>query len=326
MRFVLLAGSPARRGYTLPVLDFTPDPIAFRLGPLEVHWYGIAYAVGLAAVYFLLVRLAERRGRNPELVGSGMFVVAIAALIGGRLYHVIDQWQLYANNPLAIVLPPYSGLGVYGGIITGALAAYLYIRRRHESFWDWADIVAPGLFLMQAIGRWGNYFNQELYGPPTNLPWGIPIDCAHRIVEYPCTQLPVETTRFQPLFLYESISGVLGALVLIYLGGRLTSWRRSGDLLFVFFIWYGAVRFAVETLRLNNWTFFGVPTAQLVSLAFIVIGIIGLIVRHRTARPVAEEQRDAATVAAEVEAAGSEPKVPIADAPGSARDPSASTG
>ena len=263
------------------MFDLTPDPIAFRLGPLDIHWYGIAYAVGLAAVYILVTRLAERRGLQAELVGNGMLLVAAAALAGGRLYHVIDQWQLYASDPLKIVLPPYSGLGVYGGIITGTLAAFLYIRRHRQNFWVWADVVAPGLFLMQAIGRWGNFFNQELYGPPTNLPWGIPIDCAHRIDAYPCTTFPLETTRFQPLFLYESLSGVIGMLVLIYVGERAFRWLRSGDLLFLFFIWYGVVRFSLETLRLNNWTFFGIPTAQLVSFAFIVVGVTGLIVRRR---------------------------------------------
>jgi phosphatidylglycerol:prolipoprotein diacylglycerol transferase len=263
------------------MFNFTPDPIAFRLGPLDIHWYGIAYAVGLAAVYFLLTRLAERRGLNAELVGNGMLIVAAAALAGGRLYHVIDQWQLYANDPLKIILPPYSGLGVYGGIVTGTIAAYLYIRRHDENFWAWADVVAPGLFLMQAIGRWGNFFNQELYGPPTTLPWGIPIDCAHRIDAYVCSAFPLTTTRFHPLFLYESLSGIIGMLVLVYLGSRAFRWRRPGDLLFLFFIWYGIVRLALETLRLNNWTFFGVPTAQLVSIAFIVVGVMGLIARRR---------------------------------------------
>jgi phosphatidylglycerol:prolipoprotein diacylglycerol transferase len=271
------------------VFDFTPDPIAIRIGPLEVNWYGVAYAVGLAAVYFLLTRLAARRGRDPELVANGMLVVALAALIGGRLYHVIDQWQLYRDNPLAIVLPPYSGLGVYGGIATGTIAGWLYVRRKREPFWEWADIVAPGLFLMQAIGRWGNFFNQELYGPPTNLPWGIAIQCKNRIEAYACPagSDPNATLgqHFHPLFLYESLAGLLGMLFLLYLGSRQRQRVRPGDLLFVFFIWYGVVRFALETLRSGNWTFFGIPTAQLVSLAFIAVGIVGLIVRHRSRRP-----------------------------------------
>ncbi len=157
------------------MLDFTPNPIAFQLGPLSIGWYGIGYAVGLAVVYLVLVRLARRAGEDPDLLGNGIIIVAIAALIGGRAYHVIDQWDaLYKNDPIKVFLPPYSGLGVYGGIITGTIAAFLYCRYKRAPFLRWADIVAPGLFVMQAIARWGNFFNQELYGPPTNAAVGHP--------------------------------------------------------------------------------------------------------------------------------------------------------
>jgi phosphatidylglycerol:prolipoprotein diacylglycerol transferase len=267
------------------MFDLTPDPIAFSIGPIDVFWYGIAYAAGLVAVYALLTRLAVRAGRSPELVGNGMIIVAIAALIGGRLYHVIDQWQLYRDNLPAIVLPPYSGLGVYGGLATGLVAVVLYTRYLKEPFWAWADIVAPGLFLMQAIGRWGNFFNQELYGPPTTLPWGIPIDCAHRVAPYLCQTLPFETTRFHPLFLYESLSGLVGMLALLFVGSRLRGWLRPGDLVLVFFIWYGIVRFALETLRVNNWTFQGIPTAMLVAGASVLVALAVLAYRHRPGRP-----------------------------------------
>jgi phosphatidylglycerol:prolipoprotein diacylglycerol transferase len=268
------------------MFDVPPDPIAFSLGPLNIGWYGLCYAIGLAAAYLLLVWLARRAGEDPDIVGNGIIIVAVAALIGGRLYHVIDQWQLYKDDPIKIVLPPYSGLGVYGGIITGTIAAWWYARRRGVSFPRWADIIAPALFVMQAIGRWGNYFNQELYGPPTTLPWGIPIDCAHRLQDiYPCSALPEATTRFHPMFLYESISGVLGAIFLIWLGYRFRSRLRPGDLLLVFFIWYGTTRFVLENLRVDNWTFFGIPTAQIISLGAILIGVGGLIYRHRRGHP-----------------------------------------
>ncbi len=274
------------------MFDLTPDPVAFRLGPIPVLWYGIAYAVGLAASYLVITRLARRAGRNPELVGNGILVIAIAALIGGRLYHVIDQWPRYQNDLPAIVLPPYSGLGVYGGILTGTLAAAVYVRWVREPFWTWADIVAPALFVMQAVGRWGNFFNQELYGPPTALPWGIPIDCAHRLEQYACGAFPEATTRFHPLFLYESLSGLLGAAFLAWLFLRRRDRFAPGSLLFLFFIWYGAVRFALETLRENNWIAFGVPTAQIVSVGFILAGVIGLLIRNSGPagrRPVSDD-------------------------------------
>jgi phosphatidylglycerol:prolipoprotein diacylglycerol transferase len=134
------------------------------------------------------------------------------------------------------------------------------------------------------VARWGNFFNQELYGPPTTLPWGIPIDCTHRIAAYACTEFP-ETTRFHPLFLYESLSGVLGAVVLIWLGFRLRDRLRPGDLILLFFTWYGVVRFGLEFLRQENWTFQGIPTAQIVSLLFIVPSLAILVWRHRPGHP-----------------------------------------
>jgi phosphatidylglycerol:prolipoprotein diacylglycerol transferase len=263
------------------MLDLSPDPVAIQIGPFPIYWYGIGYAVGLALVYLLLVRLAKRAGEDDDLVGNGMIIVAIAALIGGRLYHVIDQWQRYQDDLVSIVLPPYTGLGVYGGIITGTVAAFLYARYKKAPFLRWADIVAPGLFVMQAVARWGNFFNQELYGTPTTLPWGIPIDCAHRIAAYPCSEFPEASTAFHPLFLYESISGIVGALVLIWMGYHLRQRLRPGDLLLTFFIWYGVVRFLLEPLRQEVWTFNGIPTAMLVSFAFIVVGVAALIWRHR---------------------------------------------
>ena len=266
------------------VIDLTPSPIAFSVGPLAVHWYGIAYAVGLAAAYLVISREARWRGLDVGLFPNAMIVVAIAALIGGRVYHVIDQWQLYRDDLLRMILPPYSGLGVYGGIIAGVGVAYGYARWKRQPFLPWADSVAPGLFVMQAIARWGNFFNQELYGAPTSLPWGIAIQCQYRTQGYPCPpgSDPAATLgqHFHPMFLYESLSGLIGAIVLIWIARRFADWLRAGDVLLVFFTWYGSVRFAVESLKAENWLFFGVPTAQIVA-AITVLGASAIfVVRH----------------------------------------------
>ena len=266
----------------LALIAILPEPVAIHLGPIPVFWYGICYAAGLAAAYAIITREARRRGLDARVVDNGIIVVAVAALAGGRLYHVIDQWQLYKDNLIGIVLPPYNGLGVYGGMLTGTLAALVLTRRWRQPFWRWADVIAPGLFVMQAIGRWGNFFNQELYGPPTNLPWGIAIDCAHRVSDYPCQTFPLATTGFHPLFLYESLSGVLGAITLLWLARRYGRHMRPGDLLLIFFMWYAAVRFALETLRTGNWTFLGIPTAMLVSTVVIVGSLAVLAFRHRS--------------------------------------------
>ncbi len=262
------------------MIDFTPNPIAFQLGPIPVYWYGLGYALGLAAAAWLMTREARRRGEDAELIPNGLIVVALAALIGGRLYHVIDQWRLYQDDLFKIILPPYTGLGAFGGLLTGVLAMYVYTRIKRVSFWTWADIVAPGVFVMQGIARWGNFFNQELYGSPTTLPWGIAIECVHRIPAYTCDKV-AETAHFHPLFLYESISGLLGAATLLWLARRYGSRLRPGDLAMVFFIWYSAVRFVLEFLRADNWTFFGIATAQVVSLLVILTAVSVLIIRHR---------------------------------------------
>jgi phosphatidylglycerol:prolipoprotein diacylglycerol transferase len=268
------------------VIDITPQPLAFQIGPLAVHWYGIAYALGLAGAFFVIEREARRRGEDTRHLVNGMIVVAVAALIGGRLYHVIDQWQLYKDDLTKIVLPPYSGLGVYGGIAAGLVAMVVYTRYRRLDFWTWADIVAPGLLVMQGIARWGNFANQELYGPPTTAPWGIAIQCQNRVAAYACPAgsdpLAALGQHFLPLFLYESISGLVGAAVLLWIARRFGPRLRPGDIALLFFIWYATTRFLLEPLRADNWTFFGVPTAMIVSAFVILAASIALILRHRS--------------------------------------------
>ena len=266
------------------MIDWTPQPIAFSVGPLAVHWYGIMYAIGLALTYVVVEREARRRGLDVGLMVNGFIVIAFAALVGGRLYHVIDQWDArYRNDLLAIVLPPYSGLGVYGGIATGFIVGILYIRWTRQPILGWVDAAAPGLLVMQGVARWGNFFNQELYGPPTNLPWGIAIQCANRTPAWACPAdggtTPIDA-HFVPLFLYESISGLVGAVVLILLARRVRS-LRPGDLVLLFFAWYGTTRFLLEPLRTNNWLLGGVPTASIISAVAVVGALVVLAWRHR---------------------------------------------
>ena len=269
------------------MIDFTPSSIAIQIGPLPVYWYGICYALGLLLTYVVIRRGVRDRGLSENLFANGMVIVAIAALIGGRAYHVIDQWALYKDDLVKIVLPPYSGLGVYGGIATGALAVVIYARRQRQPFWVWADVIAPGLFAMEFVARWGNFFNQELYGPPTTAPWGIAIDCSHRVAAYLCPPdgTTLATAHFQPMFLFESISGLLGMLTLLWLTRRFASRLRVGEITLIFFIWYATVRFLLEFLRVDNWTFFGIPTAQLISAAVIIVSLGLLVWRHRRLPP-----------------------------------------
>jgi phosphatidylglycerol:prolipoprotein diacylglycerol transferase len=314
------------------MIDFTPSPIFLQVGPLPIYWYGICYALGLLAAYQIMVREARRRGLNAELIVNGLIIVAVAALIGGRLYHVIDQWVLYKDDPLTILLPirraadgsyafaGFSGLGVYGGLLTGTIAAWAYLRWKHQSFWRWGDVIAPALFAMQAIGRFGNFFNQELYGPPTTLPWGIAIQCKNRVAAYACPagSDPLATLgeHFQPLFLYEAVSAVIGMLFLLWLGRRYSDRLRAGDLLLIFFIWYSLTRFFLEFLRSGyNWTLGGIPTAQIVAGLTIVLASTVLIARHARKGPSVAEIEAEGRAAADAPVTPDDIEAPDAEAP-----------
>ena len=265
----------------LPLINITPGP---QIIPgIPIGWYGVGYVVGLAALLLVSQREAERRGFAPSHVWNALLLVGVLALLGGRLYHVIDQWgPIYSHDPLTALLPPYSGLGLYGGVAGAALGIFIYTRWKKLPLRLALDTVIPGTLVAQGIARWGNFFNQELYGPPTDAPWGIAIDCAHRVVQYPCSSFPFETTGFHPLFFYESSLDILGGFIALYLSRRFLHRLQPGDLAAFWGIWYGTVRGLLEVFREGwNWTVGGIPTAQLVGLAVAAIGILWILWNHR---------------------------------------------
>ncbi len=270
------------------------DPVAFRLGPLQVHWYGILIVSGAVLAAFIAARLARRAGENPDHVWNMLTVVLLLGILGARLYHVFSRpaggfvgWDYYREHPIEIIAfwnGGFRGLGIYGGFIGGVLGLFLYTYLNKLRFFRWADFAAPGLLLAQAIGRWGNFINQELYGPPTTLPWGIPIDCQHRFGDYLCPPLgtmPADT-RFHPTFLYESLWNLLGFGLLLTLALRFDKQLREGDLLAGYLIWYPLGRFWIELLfRPDAWVWGALPTASILSLVALVLGVSGLVYNHR---------------------------------------------
>ncbi|MDQ3937946.1 MAG: prolipoprotein diacylglyceryl transferase [Chloroflexota bacterium] len=291
------------------MIQITPDPVALQIGPLAIGWYPISYIVGIAVMLLVSQRELARRRIDPSHFVNAMIIVGAFALVGARLYHVIHEWQLYAPDPLRIILPPYAGLGLYGGIAGAALGIIVYGRWKRLPIRLGLDAVIPGTFFAQGIARWGNFFNQELYGPPTNLPWGIAIECQHRIAQYPCATFPFETTGFHPLFFYEFALNVAGGLIALYLSRRYLARLRPGDLAAFWGIWYGLSRAYLETFREGwNWTLEGIPTAQLVGIVLAVIGIGWLLWNHRLSRPTDEDvDVEAADVNAEATDTGLRP-------------------
>jgi phosphatidylglycerol:prolipoprotein diacylglycerol transferase len=246
--------------------------IVFRIGSLTVGWYGIMIAIGVLSAIGIAFIEAKRRGEyTGHIINMALLVIPLGA-IGARLYHVIDQWDYYMQNPGLII--GGRGLGIFGAIIGGALGLIIYTRWQKLGTLRWLDIVAPGLILAQAIGRWGNFFNQELYGYPTDLPWAVYIDPAHRLPGYG------SYSHFHPLFLYESLWNLLGFAALMLLGHKLRGRLRDGDIFFLYIVHYGIGRFFLEGLKLNVWTLGGIPTARWITGVAIITTIIVMIFRH----------------------------------------------
>jgi phosphatidylglycerol:prolipoprotein diacylglycerol transferase len=246
--------------------------IVFCIGSLTVGWYGIMIAIGVLSAIGIVFLEAKRRGEyTGHIVNMALLVIPLGA-IGARMYHVIDQWDYFMQNPGLII--GGRGLGIFGAIIGGALGLIIYTRWKKLSTLRWLDILAPGVILAQAIGRWGNFFNQELYGYPTDLPWAIYIDPAHRLLGYG------NYSHFHPLFLYESLWNLLGFAILMVLGRKLRSCLRDGDIFFLYIVSYGIGRFFLEGLKFNVWTLWGIPTARWLTGLAIIITIIVMIFRH----------------------------------------------
>lgn len=230
-------------------------PEGFQLGPFVVHFYGILIMLGALGAAWMADRDAKRRGLDPELVWDMLPWLLIAGIIGARLWHILTPPEsmvkqglttaYYLTHPLDALAIWKGGLGIPGAVMGGVLALYLYARKKKQRFFTWLDIISPGLALAQAVGRWGNYINQELYGAPSNLPWAIFIDPAKRLPGFE------EIATYHPLFLYESIWNLLNMAFLLWVGRRFTNRLKEGDIFLFYLIIYPVGRFLLEFLRLD---------------------------------------------------------------------------
>ena len=256
-----------------------PNPVAFSIGSISVYWYGIFIVTGAMLAAQIASSLSRRDGHDPEMAWNLLLVVLITGIIGARLYHVFSSWDYYAAHPNEIFGLQMRGYGIFGAVLGGLLGVWVFARHYKLRFLEWCDFVAPGLILAQAIGRWGNFFNQELYGPPTDLPWGIYISPEHRLPGYEAFE------RFHPDFFYESVLNFAGFLVLLYLARNWKKNRLYGDIFFLYGLIYPFVRIWIEFLRPDAWTVGGIAVAQIVAVAMIVVFGTLMLVRRRLKRP-----------------------------------------
>lgn len=257
-------------------------PEGFQLGPLFVRFYGIILMLGALAGAWLATREAKRRGHSPEIVWDLLTYLLIGGIIGARVWHILTPppssgvtagW--YLTHPLDALAIWKGGLGIPGAVIGGLIVLYFYARRNNLNFLEWTDIVAPSLALGQAIGRWGNFFNQELYGAPTNLPWKIFIAPERRLNGY------FDVEYYHPLFLYESLWNLGNMFLLLWIGRRYADRLRDGDLFLVYLIVYPVGRFLLDFLRLDASLVGGININQSVMAVVAILAAAALYWRHR---------------------------------------------
>ncbi|MBB5173436.1 prolipoprotein diacylglyceryl transferase [Texcoconibacillus texcoconensis] len=250
------------------------DPVAFNLGPITVQWYGLIIAVGALLGYLLANREADRRGLPKDTLADLLIFALPISIISARLYYVIFHWQHYAGDLGRIIAIWEGGLAIHGGLIGAVITAVVFAKKRGLSFWKLADITAPSILLGQAIGRWGNFMNQEAHGGEVSRSFLENLMLPDFIID----QMFIDGVYYHPTFLYESLWNIVGVVLLLLL--RRMNLRR-GELFLTYVIWYSVGRFFIEGMRTDSLMMFDVlRTAQVMSV-LLIIGAIGLLIYRR---------------------------------------------
>ncbi|MGM3305698.1 prolipoprotein diacylglyceryl transferase [Anabaena sp. WFMT] len=271
--------------FALPLgFQFTsPGPILLKLGPIVIRWYGLLIASSVLIGVSLSQYLAKRRHVDPELISDLSIWLVIGAIPAARLYYVLFQWSEYSQHPERIIAIWQGGIAIHGAIIGGVTAALMFAKLKKISFWQLTDLVAPSLILGQAIGRWGNFFNSEAFGDPTNLPWKLYI---------PPERRPPSLANFEyfhPTFLYESLWDLMVFALLLTLFFRALSSKprlKVGTLFLVYWVAYSLGRLWIEGLRTDSLMLGPLRIAQIVSLTGMSFGLAGLAWLYFLKRPL----------------------------------------
>lgn len=298
---------------SMPRPDWLPDPIAFSLFGKDVFWYGILIASSVLIGVLMAMRRAKKLGYNPDHIVDFCLIAIPLAIIGARLLYVVTYRDPsgvnpYFQNPVSMLYIWQGGLAIFGGVLGGALGAWIFYKWRKIPFWDLADIAAPSLILGQAIGRWGNFFNQEAFGYTIvnpNWQWfpvGVWIDNLAKCTDPLCKCAEYGIHWHLATFFYESMWNLLVFLILLVLFKRR---KRPGDIFASYIILYSLGRAVVEGFRTDSLMVAGFRLNQVISLAVVVAGIVFLVLRHRKKRETV-----AASVEAETEEKTEEPEAP----------------
>ncbi|MFJ8070374.1 prolipoprotein diacylglyceryl transferase [Peribacillus sp. NPDC096447] len=250
------------------------NPIAIDLGPIQVHWYGLIIGFGVLLGLIIALRESERRGLDKEIFTDMILFAVPIAIISARIYYVIFQWEYYSQNPGDIIKIWNGGIAIHGALIGSVLTAIVFAKVKKVSFWKLADIAAPSLLLGQAIGRWGNFMNQEAHGGEITRSF---LENMH-LPEFIINQMYINGTYYHPTFLYESIWNIVGVIILLSL--RKVNLRR-GELFLTYVIWYSIGRYYIEGLRTDSLMLTdSLRIAQVISIV-LVAAAIALVVYRR---------------------------------------------
>ncbi len=252
------------------------NPTLLSIGPITVQWYGVLVVTGILLGANVAVYLAKDAGKNPEYVWDMLLAAVILGIIGARLEYVLvsPHWAYYKDHLAEIFYIWQGGLRIYGAIVGGAIGIAAYAAVQHLHPLQLLDFAAPGMAIGHAIGRWGNFINYELYGPPTTLPWGLHIPLFYRVPPYTNLALYPETTRFHPAFLYESLANLTLCLILIWIATRYRKQLKMGDITAGYLIGYSLIRFLMDFMRTDG------TSAQVIALIALGIGVAFIVARH----------------------------------------------
>ena len=266
------------------------DPVifSFHVGSFvfTLRWYGVLVMLGVAVAAWFGEREVTRRGEKGEVIWDALVWILPVGILGARVWYVVNATlggnPYYLQNPAKMIAVWEGGLHFYGGLLFGAIALFFYLRQQKLDPWLFLDAIAPMTLLGQALARPANFINQELYGQPTSLPWGIPIEATHRIGAYTDLALyPVATTRFHPTFAYEMLFNFAAVALLLYLSRRFAAQMKPGALFFVWLAVAGLGRFWIEFFRPDQPLsgLAGLTTTQVVDLLMIAAGLLLLAYR-----------------------------------------------
>jgi phosphatidylglycerol---prolipoprotein diacylglyceryl transferase len=258
-----------------------PDPVAFSVFGLDVRWYALFMLAGVVAGVSLARLLAGQIGLDPDWVIDAAPWVVLFSIVGARSYYVLLRAEHFVSQPFEAINIRLGGLSFHGALIAGTVAFAILCRRARQPFLWWTDAVVPAVALAQAIGRWGNWANQEAFGTPTTVPWGLWIDPSRRPAEFAGAE------RFHPTFLYESLFNLANAALLSWIALRIpgSARLRHGDVLAIYLINYGVARFLIERIRTDSLYLGPLPAAYWLSWGLTAVGLALLILLRRTRSP-----------------------------------------